>query len=563
MITGDIALERQKVIALKFSFPTGKFHATPWGRQVNEGAIEWPPSSWRILRALISVWHNKFPDVPREDFEPIIDALTDPPSFRLPTGLSQGHTRHYMPTNSNPAKVFDTFLVIPRDESVVACWPNAHLGEQQRQLLQQIVSSLGYLGRAESWVAAELLDEFSETPNSVPLNGSEITDDQSLERLLVPNLPEEFETWRSQFLAETEAAVLAEKRTKAETKGKDATKVTLNPKDKQKVADQIPNSLFDALHAETNALRKSGWNRPPGSRWVEYVRPSDTTTDRPATRAKQQTTLPTVARYAVSGKVIPQLTQAMRIAERARKVVMGCSKRTNPDDNAAGVFSGKSLDGSPLQASHSHAHFLCEANDVTGKITHLTIYAPRGFQEHDEQALSRFTRTWGDGGHDLQFVLLGIGQPSDFGGENTKIGQSPILAKSTTWISRTPFVPSRHLKIKGADRSDPGLHQAAMLRELETAVRFELQQRRSPGQADITFADLVQEIEPILIDNHGTMLGNQTPWLKFVRQRTQSKSKPADSRGYGFQLQFTEAVSGPISLGYGSHFGLGLFIPTT
>jgi len=40
------------VIAISFKFPAGRYHATPWGRHVNEGAVEWPPSPWRILRAL-------------------------------------------------------------------------------------------------------------------------------------------------------------------------------------------------------------------------------------------------------------------------------------------------------------------------------------------------------------------------------------------------------------------------------------------------------------------------------------------------------------------------------
>ncbi|MFH1303100.1 MAG: type I-U CRISPR-associated protein Csb2, partial [Planctomycetota bacterium] len=51
------------MIAIEMKFPTGKLHATPWGRHVNEGAVEWPPSPWRFLRALLAVWHHKFHDV--------------------------------------------------------------------------------------------------------------------------------------------------------------------------------------------------------------------------------------------------------------------------------------------------------------------------------------------------------------------------------------------------------------------------------------------------------------------------------------------------------------------
>jgi CRISPR-associated protein Csb2 len=47
------------MLALAIRFPAGRFHATPWGRHVNEGAAEWPPSPWRLLRALVATWKRK------------------------------------------------------------------------------------------------------------------------------------------------------------------------------------------------------------------------------------------------------------------------------------------------------------------------------------------------------------------------------------------------------------------------------------------------------------------------------------------------------------------------
>ncbi|MBI1313716.1 hypothetical protein GC176_20685 [bacterium] len=183
--------------------------------------------------------------------------------------------------------------------------------------------------------------------------------------------------------------------------------------------------------------------------------------DRPAVRhpRRRKTEHPTVAHYAVTGKVVPRLTEALRIGERVHRVLMGCSKRVQGDDNAAEGFSGKRPDGAPLDDSHQHAHFLCEAASGSAKITQFTVYAPMGFSQQDEEALASFTRTYGDDGHDLQFVLLGIGHPKDFAETadrtNEKVGQSLILAESQTWISRTPFVLTRHLKLKGASRNDP------------------------------------------------------------------------------------------------------------
>ena len=47
------------MLALSFTFPAGRYHATPWDRHVNEGAVAWPPEPWRLLRGLIATWHHK------------------------------------------------------------------------------------------------------------------------------------------------------------------------------------------------------------------------------------------------------------------------------------------------------------------------------------------------------------------------------------------------------------------------------------------------------------------------------------------------------------------------
>ena len=40
------------MLAIKFTFTANRYHATQWGRHVNEGVPEWPPSPWRILRGI-------------------------------------------------------------------------------------------------------------------------------------------------------------------------------------------------------------------------------------------------------------------------------------------------------------------------------------------------------------------------------------------------------------------------------------------------------------------------------------------------------------------------------
>jgi CRISPR-associated protein Csb2 len=44
-------------------------------------------------------------------------------------------------------------------------------------------------------------------------------------------------------------------------------------------------------------------------------------------------------------------------------------------------------------------------------------------------------------------------------------------------------------------------------------------------------------------------------WVEFRRNRKDETPRP----GYGFRIEFGEAVPAPFSLGYGCHFGLGQF----
>jgi CRISPR-associated protein Csb2 len=142
---------------MRFRFPAGRYHATPWGSNVNEAEVEWPPSPWRILRALIATWHWK---VDAEEFsEEALAALIhrlaeEPPHFRLPAA-SHAHSRHYMPTRDGRSEtktlIFDAFARVDPDDPLLAIWPDIELDEAERRLLDVLLTRMGYLGRAESW----------------------------------------------------------------------------------------------------------------------------------------------------------------------------------------------------------------------------------------------------------------------------------------------------------------------------------------------------------------------------------------------------------------------------
>lgn len=150
---------------LAITFTAGRYHATPWGQHVNEGGVEWPPSPWRLLRALLAVGFAKqewpgdpgdIPSVARGMFEQL---AMHPPSYRLPRG-GVAHTRHYLPITEGKAskttKVLDTFLRLNDNEPLLIHWP-VELSADEHLTLTTLAAGLGYLGRAESWCSAELI----------------------------------------------------------------------------------------------------------------------------------------------------------------------------------------------------------------------------------------------------------------------------------------------------------------------------------------------------------------------------------------------------------------------
>ena len=53
------------MIAIGIRFVAGGYHARPWGVFGRDGIPEWPPSPYRLLRALIAAWKYNLPDIGR------------------------------------------------------------------------------------------------------------------------------------------------------------------------------------------------------------------------------------------------------------------------------------------------------------------------------------------------------------------------------------------------------------------------------------------------------------------------------------------------------------------
>ena len=167
------------MFALSFRFPAGRYHATPWGRNVNEADVAWPPEPWRLLRTLIAAYWRKGDRAnwSEDALSSLIDSLAESlPEYGLPTGAIHAHTRHYMPTGNldkgrpKTTLVFDAFVRLNAGATLVASWPTLTLAPPTFALAEDLARGIGYLGRAESWTECEALGEWHGTPNCRPLD---------------------------------------------------------------------------------------------------------------------------------------------------------------------------------------------------------------------------------------------------------------------------------------------------------------------------------------------------------------------------------------------------------
>ena len=154
------------VVAVKF--PLGRYHATPWDASVNEGRVEWPPSPWRILRALVSTFKTRLSHLPEEQVTQLFNRLVEePPSYQLPP-FGKAHTRHYMPTAKKRSMAFDPFLSVSPDRELFVEFTH-RADREERKLLAALLEAMPYLGRADSVCHARLADKPVENGDAVRL----------------------------------------------------------------------------------------------------------------------------------------------------------------------------------------------------------------------------------------------------------------------------------------------------------------------------------------------------------------------------------------------------------
>lgn len=517
------------MIAVAFRFPGGRYHATPWGHQVNEGQVEWPPCPWRILRAFLNCGYTRLGwlDVPQEARQLIGSLASSLPEYHLPEA-SLAHSRHYMPLNTGKTTlVLDTWLNVEGELQIR--WA-VDLEEPERTLLSEIVAKMGYLGRSESWVEGRVLGEEKLLPVNCKLHESEEPRDPAREELvtaLAATPVEEYDIWRKSKIPAQE--VSGKKPTSAQIKAR------------QKLESPFPSDLIDAMQWDTARWKSHGWSQPPGSRWVQYRRTKQLKILTSSQRSKRVTesvadvVLLAIATESGNASALPTIARTLPQAELIHRSLVSLADQGR---GAPEVLTGQASNGSPLEG-HRHTHILPVDLNEDGHLDHILLWAPMGFSSEAMAAIRRLRRTWTKGqSSDLRVALAGHGmREALMDAKDLEF----ILAPASRWCSVTPFVPPRFMKTRGKNT-------------LDGQLRSELAARGLPYSVDKV------DIHTKMVPEPGDLPSSQFPHFRhFIRRRARGGVAPAQDMGFFVELRFKQPVVGPVCLGYGAHFGMGRF----
>lgn len=515
------------MLAIAFEFPGHRYHATPWRRGVNEADVAWPPEPVRLMRTLIATWWRKADHAlyPKPVLDDLVDTLaSELPEFSLPDGV-HSHIRAFMPSRGytfgakHRVLIYDAFLRLDHGARMVVVWRSTNLEPGQWDLCLHLVERIGYLGRAESWVQASLLEGWDGEISARPSDSTmQAAGESEPVELAAPVTPDQWLRMRPDLQAHVDGLRTA--KGGADTRRRKLAAVALNER------------LSDALSIDTSDWKAGGWSNPPPLREVLYDRPALTPLPparrRPKTVSSGQPDREEVARFVLAGRPAPRIEETLRIGEITRLALMSGSgpvprELSGRDDNGA-------LRDDPR---HGHAFFLPEDADDDGLIDHVVVYCRRGFSQESRRRLDRLRKLWLErpgaeddrGREEWRVALEDIGSPGSFA------GVSALLKSSAEWISCTPYLRPWFLK--------PGLDLAEQV----------FREARERGLPDVRVTSV-----------HGrdhTQRSRRA--LEFRRVRMRRRLVQPDKIGAFLTIEFAESVNGPIALGFACHYGLGLF----
>ncbi|KYF57687.1 hypothetical protein BE08_38160 [Sorangium cellulosum] len=473
-----------------------------------------------------------------------------------------------MPVHRNAtAKVLDAFAFVGRgDGAVLGVTWEVEPTAAERALFEALAERLSYLGRAESWVAAEVTDVLPQELS--PCRASECAPGPGYERisLLTPMDAVEYAAFRGERVGGARAT----EREEPARRGARAPKKSAASKEAAKLDAIYPADLLAALLKDTSELQRDGWSQPPGSRWLSYWRGRDALAKVPvrATRAagrrekREDTALLALASNTARGEVLPPLVDGLLRMEVLHAALIRHSDRGD-GLGPSPCLTGKDSHAAPLKG-HGHAWLLPASLGRADHIDHVLVHVAMTLDERAREALSRVRKFYTK--EMCTFVtLVGVGTREDFE------PAVPYVRAARVWTNVLPFVPPRHLKRHGVNSLEGQVQAELASRNLPPAERIEVEldggdycaardfwdlwSRRHPGDVRVAAA-APEEDAPRMEERLATR------WRHFRNVRLfKPEQRPPVATSLGLRITFREPVRGPIALGYASHFGLGTMAP--
>lgn len=474
------------MLTIKIKFINGQYHANPWGRNVNEGVAEFPPSPYRIVRTIIDAWFRKRSEWELDELESIIKALaSESPKFHI-SEYKEAFYKTYMSENTkDPADkqiIYDSFISINPDEPVLIMWNNVNLNSKELSDLNEILSTVNYLGRSNSWVEISLESNVEGmTWNVFPVDNNVIEESSHLEIIKIAT-----------------------------------------PVRKEDYIFSLP--WIEALELSTSDLIEKKTGSPYALKFEDYYMDNNKKNATSLTKTNNSYNDINTFVYSINTSVPPQITETIKISERLHTKLNGTYGKLF-DKSSSETFSGRSSEGKIL-TGHRHLFILPIDQKESGRTDHILLRSKESFTDKELKVLGLVDSIWqSDRKPDIKLV------PIEWGNELSV----SFLVKSNKFKSVTPFIPTRHY------RKGRGDFKNWLFKELS----HELVNHGFPEPIDVA---LLKKLE---------RKGHSYYWLDFLRNRKNDSSRI----GYGFEITFKEDIIGPFSVGYGAHFGLGLFYP--
>jgi CRISPR-associated protein Csb2 len=481
---------------------SGRYRAHLWGEaQFGMAGPEWPPSPWRLLRALASAWFCARPHPSSEEVrDGLLEALgrSGAPEIWLPR-TSFHELRFYDPIWDKDKKaptrvVHHDHFAVPEGGRFWFRFETA-LQPDQRALLANLLERLRYFGRSESRARLRLVNH-DKPPDGVfsivaRRDGVQQTSVTAYRRVLCTTLD-----FRASDLWSLRS-------------------------DDEASEDRHPRHLVDVLLEKKMPL-------PCRARWIEYAVPAAALVHEIRPRVAAPPAAPDVdvteIRYRLNRRIAIPLRSLVAIARAFRDAAVEVHRARSGQIST--MLSGRDVDGA-VARGHQHAYYLPRLRPGTVTLDKLVVRVPGG----------RLTRL------ELE-ALLGVG-PIRAGGFGYPILVVPEAVLAATgpatpaprWRSATPFLPPlRHRR--GRD---------ATCVEQQVVVCVEQACRRRPAHV-------------ALLPGPGG-LGSVSSLLAHEYGATGRRCTLTRRLGFWLDLTFDEPVVLDGPLGADAHFGAGQFVP--